>query len=106
MSCVPRDCSAAKCTDSGYHSRTEPAMFILIRAITYSSLFIGFLLLFLPARILAGAGITRPPLGATAWLGVFLAAIGSILALWCIFTFVAVGRGTPAPFDPPRRLVE
>jgi protein-S-isoprenylcysteine O-methyltransferase Ste14 len=27
------------------------------------------------------------------------------LALWCIFTFVFVGKGTPAPFDPPRRLV-
>jgi protein-S-isoprenylcysteine O-methyltransferase Ste14 len=28
-----------------------------------------------------------------------------VLALTCILTFVFVGRGTPAPFDPPRRLV-
>lgn len=28
------------------------------------------------------------------------------MALWCILTFVRVGHGTPAPFDPPRRLVE
>ena len=27
------------------------------------------------------------------------------LALACILTFVFVGKGTPAPFDPPRRLV-
>ena len=27
------------------------------------------------------------------------------LALWCVLTFALVGRGTPAPFDPPRRLV-
>jgi protein-S-isoprenylcysteine O-methyltransferase Ste14 len=25
--------------------------------------------------------------------------------LWCILTFALVGKGTPAPFDPPRRLV-
>ena len=30
---------------------------------------------------------------------------GGALALWCIVTFALVGRGTPAPFDPPRRLV-
>jgi protein-S-isoprenylcysteine O-methyltransferase Ste14 len=30
---------------------------------------------------------------------------GALLALWCVVTFVAIGKGTPAPFDPPRRLV-
>jgi len=30
---------------------------------------------------------------------------GAILALWCIATFIVIGRGTPAPFDPPRQLV-
>jgi protein-S-isoprenylcysteine O-methyltransferase Ste14 len=25
--------------------------------------------------------------------------------VWCILNFAIVGRGTPAPFDPPRRLV-
>ena len=32
-------------------------------------------------------------------------ASGAVLALWCIATFIVIGRGTPAPFDPPRRLV-
>jgi protein-S-isoprenylcysteine O-methyltransferase Ste14 len=31
--------------------------------------------------------------------------IGGALALWCILTFALVGKGTPAPFDPPRQLV-
>lgn len=31
--------------------------------------------------------------------------MGGALAIWCILTFVFVGKGTPAPFDPPRRLV-
>jgi protein-S-isoprenylcysteine O-methyltransferase Ste14 len=30
---------------------------------------------------------------------------GGALALWCIVTFALAGRGTPAPFDPPRKLV-
>jgi protein-S-isoprenylcysteine O-methyltransferase Ste14 len=34
-----------------------------------------------------------------------LGASGAALALACILTFAFVGRGTPAPFDPPRRLV-
>ena len=31
--------------------------------------------------------------------------VGGALALWCIVAFAVVGKGTPAPFDPPRRLV-
>ena len=34
-----------------------------------------------------------------------IGAICAAIALWCIFTFATIGRGTPAPFDPPRRLV-
>jgi len=30
---------------------------------------------------------------------------GGALALWCILAFATIGKGTPAPFDPPRQLV-
>jgi protein-S-isoprenylcysteine O-methyltransferase Ste14 len=81
-------------------------MFTLIRAITYATLFIGFLLVFLPARVLSMSGIAQPAsFGAAQTGGLVVAASGACLALWCIFTFLVVGRGTPAPFDPPRRLV-
>ena len=80
-------------------------MFVLARAATYSALFIGLLLIFLPARILSSTGITPPALGAWQAAGMFLGAAGAALAVTCILTFVFVGRGTPAPFDPPRRLV-
>jgi protein-S-isoprenylcysteine O-methyltransferase Ste14 len=81
-------------------------MFILIRAITYSALFIGFLLVFLPARVLSLSGIVGPAgIGAAQVAGMVVVASGAALALWCIATFVVIGRGTPAPFDPPRRLV-
>ncbi|HET7293867.1 MAG TPA: isoprenylcysteine carboxylmethyltransferase family protein [Vicinamibacteria bacterium] len=81
-------------------------MFVLIRALTYASLFIGFALVFLPARLLAAYGVARPaPLGAPQLAGLALVLVGACLALWCILAFALIGRGTPAPFDPPRRLV-
>jgi protein-S-isoprenylcysteine O-methyltransferase Ste14 len=81
-------------------------MFVIFRAITYSTLFIGFLLIYLPSRVLALAGIVRPPIiAAQQILGMIVAGIGAALALWCIFTFATIGKGTPAPFDPPRKLV-
>ena len=30
---------------------------------------------------------------------------GRIIALCCVLAFAVIGKGTPAPFDPPRRLV-
>lgn len=81
-------------------------MFVLIRAITYASLFVGFLLVFLPARVLSSSGIVRPvSIGPAQIAGVVVGALGAVIALWCIATFIVIGRGTPAPFDPPRNLV-
>ena len=82
------------------------SMFVLARAVTYATLFIGLLLVFLPGRILSATGVIQPSaIGAPQVVGMLLGAAGAALALTCILTFVFVGRGTPAPFDPPRRLV-
>jgi protein-S-isoprenylcysteine O-methyltransferase Ste14 len=81
-------------------------MFVLLRAVTYATLFIGFVLIFLPARFLAWSGVARPPgIGLTQAIGILTTALGAALALWCIISFALLGKGTPAPFDPPRRLV-
>lgn len=81
-------------------------MFVLIRAVTYAALFIGLVLIYLPARLLSWSGIVRPAaIGVPEVAGMVIGAVGAAVALWCIFTFVSIGRGTPAPFDPPRRLV-
>jgi len=81
-------------------------MFVFIRTLTYSALFIGFLLIYLPARVLSWSGIVRPPaMQAPQVAGMAFGAASAAVALWCVFTFASIGRGTPAPFDPPRRLV-
>jgi len=81
-------------------------VFLLFRAITYSTLFIGVLLVFLPAQVLGRSGLVRPAtFGPAQAMGAMVGAAGAALALWGIITFVVSGRGTPAPFDPPRHLV-
>jgi len=81
-------------------------MFVVVRAITFSALFIGFLLIYLPARLLSWSGMVAPPvIGVPQVAGMVIGGAGAVIALWCIFTFASIGRGTPAPFDPPRRLV-
>jgi protein-S-isoprenylcysteine O-methyltransferase Ste14 len=44
-------------------------------------------------------------LGRLHWLGVILLVPGLIVIIWCFIDFVRRGHGTPAPYDPPRRLV-
>jgi protein-S-isoprenylcysteine O-methyltransferase Ste14 len=81
-------------------------MFVLARAITYATLFIGLLLVFVPGRILRWSGIATPArIGPVEVAGMAVGLAGAVLALWCIATFALIGRGTPAPFDPPRTLV-
>ena len=63
-------------------------------------------LIYVPTRLLSWSGIARPAaIGAQQVAGIVIGAAGAAVALWCIFTFAVVGRGTPAPLDPPRRLV-
>jgi protein-S-isoprenylcysteine O-methyltransferase Ste14 len=51
--------------------------------------------------------LTRNGRGATpaAWEALPVIAAGVALYLWCVWNFAAVGRGTPGPWDAPRRVV-
>src|ERR1043166_5469826 len=81
-------------------------MFVLIRAISYAAIFIAFILVYLPSRFARWSGIVEPArTGAAQIAGMILVAVGTVIALWCVLTFVFIGKGTPAPFDPPRKLV-
>ena len=82
------------------------ALFTIFRAITYATLFIAFVLIYLPSRVLSWSGLVRPAaMGVPQVLGIVLGCAGAIVALSCVAAFAWIGKGTPAPFDPPRRLV-
>jgi len=92
-------------TDMSLHKQW--AVFaILVRALTYGTLFVGVVLVYLPGSALEWSGVARPyQFGPWQMAGVVVGTAGAAIALWSILSFILVGRGTPAPFDPPRRLV-
>ncbi len=71
----------------------------------------GTALVFVPSAILwfsagprtakAFAGPAQPEF----WIGILFAAIGLTFAAWTVRLFLRAGEGTPAPWDPPKRLV-
>ena len=58
--------------------------------------------IYLPWLILTRHGAAPTPV---AWPAVGVIAAGVGLYLCCLWVFAVVGRGTPGPWDPPRRLV-
>lgn len=71
----------------------------------------GTVVVLVPAVILfsTGAGMrhTAPTLTGLLcfWSGLVSAAAGIFLAVWTMALFLSVGRGTPAPWQPPCQLV-
>jgi len=55
-----------------------------------------------PWWILTSGGRAARPV---AWPAAALIAAGIALYLWCLWHFATTGRGTPGPWDPPRRFV-
>ncbi len=71
----------------------------------------GTALLFVPALLLwatggLGAGTTLATPGQLGfWLAALLGAAGLGFVVWTASLFTRIGRGTPAPWDPPKKLV-
>src|SRR4051795_11750684 len=79
--------------------------FIVLRGIIYSA---GFVWLWTWLALRVRSFDTEIPVSLPAWMrpvGFVVAAAGAMVAGTCIATFVTLGRGTPAPFDPPREFV-
>ena len=79
--------------------------FTVLRSALYSA---GFVWLWAWLVLSVQPLDARIPVGLPNWLrpiGIGLASVGALLAGACIITFVTRGRGTPAPFDPPREFV-
>ena len=88
------------------HPTKAQVMFVLLRAIVWATLFVAYGLVFLPSWLLRNTGLTPPSaIGPAQVAGAVVVVGGGCLVVWAILTFVFAGKGTPAPFDPPRRLV-
>jgi len=81
-------------------------LFATVRSLFYASFFVALWWWVVRSSRPLDAHFPSPVL--PAWLavpGAILAALGVVLALWCVTAFALVGKGTPAPFDPPREFV-
>jgi protein-S-isoprenylcysteine O-methyltransferase Ste14 len=74
---------------------------MLLRALAAFLALPGMVAFVLPVWIGISSG--RPP-GHVAEAAVLLC-VGTAVLLWCVREFYAAGRGTLAPWDPPRHLV-
>ena len=75
-------------------------VFALLRTLIIAPLFIVLWTSWVP-RWFAGPQAFRDPRP----IGWIVVAVGALIAVPCIWEFAWRGFGTPAPFDPPRRLV-
>jgi protein-S-isoprenylcysteine O-methyltransferase Ste14 len=78
-------------------------MFLVLRTMLFAGLFMGFVLVYAPLRLILPADTAVGlPVGL---VGLAPLAAGLAVVLWCVWEFATRGQGTPAVFDPPRRLV-
>jgi len=76
-----------------------------LRTALFTVLIPGTVLVFFPAAlVLSGVG-PRFDLGPARYAGLVPLLVGLAVIAWCFADFVRRGRGTPAPYDPPRELV-
>jgi protein-S-isoprenylcysteine O-methyltransferase Ste14 len=77
-------------------------MSLLIRNVLFTVVVPGLGGVYIPWSILTRGGATPTPM---AWYAIILIVAGVVLYLSCVWLFASVGRGTPGPWDAPRRFV-
>jgi hypothetical protein len=76
-----------------------------LRTILFTLPVAGTVLGLVPFALTASTKGLRIDLGTAHLLGLTLLLPGIAIIIWCFIDFVRRGRGTPAPYDPPRKLV-
>jgi protein-S-isoprenylcysteine O-methyltransferase Ste14 len=73
---------------------------LALRNLVFTFVVPGTAAVLVPLLILTGS---EP--APVAWPAAAVIALGGGLYAWCVWVFATVGRGTPAPWDAPRRFV-
>jgi len=99
---VDRPIPFAPPTPSNTGDALLPNLSLLLRNLAFTVGVPGTVSVLVPYLILADGGHPPHPVG---WPGLALIAAGLALYGWCMWLFATIGRGTPGPWDAPRRLV-
>ncbi len=74
----------------------------VLKTLAFTILVPGTVTVVIPRHLL---GVGAQPVVPFGLIGVLPIAMGAASYLWCAWDFASVGRGTPAPIDPPKVLV-
>ena len=78
----------------------------LFKTLVIGPLFLCIVAFLIPLGIfMATRHWVMADMGTVRCAGLIPFTLGACVSLWCVKDFVVRGRGTPAPFDPPTRLV-
>jgi len=77
-------------------------MSLLVRNLIFTVVVPGAGAVYGPWWILTRGDASPTP---TAWPALAVIVVGAAGYLWCLWVFATVGRGTPGPWDAPRRVV-
>ncbi len=75
---------------------------LFLKNLAFTFLVPGVVAVYVPVCAITHAPATTSPV---AMLGGLALLIGALIYVWCVWDFATVGRGTPAPIDPPETLV-
>jgi protein-S-isoprenylcysteine O-methyltransferase Ste14 len=81
---------------------------IVVKTLTWSIIFLvhGMVTVFVPCLLLhATIQLLTDTLGGFRWLSLALIIGGAVGILWSGWSLTLAGKGTPAPFDPPKEFV-
>jgi len=81
------------------------SVLLALRTLVYAAGFFFALGWLFPAFLRIRGSTLAPSESGCRTLGAVPIFIGLAIMFWCAANFVVVGKGTPAPFDAPRRLV-
>src|SRR5262249_22206884 len=76
-----------------------------LKTLIFTVLVPGTVTVLVPYRLLGPSSPSAISLGGFRLFGLFFIALGAIIYLRCAWDFTFIGRGTPAPIDPPKHLV-
>ena len=88
--------------------KTKPLVTYLafLGTLLYLLLLLPFFLILIPYKILSSSEhIYHFDIGTVQYLGLIPIVMGAFIYLWCSYSFVFSGKGTPIPFTPTKNLV-
>jgi protein-S-isoprenylcysteine O-methyltransferase Ste14 len=76
---------------------------LALRNLAFTVIMPGTVGVYLPWLVISASGADEEP---AVWPAVILIGLGAALYFWCLWLFATRGRGTPGPWDAPRRVVD